>query len=464
MPRLSWRAFALLAVLALLLCLAPGPSLAQVYTEVEQDYIRSLGRVTLCVDPDWVPFERINPQGQHEGIAADLVALVGRRAGIEFELTRTKDWDESLDASRQGLCRVLSFLNQTPKREEWLVFTQPLFSDPNVFITREEHAFISDPAGLTGESIVFPKGTAMEERIRRDYPNLRVLVTDTEEEAIAMVSDRKADMTMRSLIVAAYTIKKEGLFNLKIAGQLPGYANQLRMGVAKNDPMLRDVLDRAIRTITPQEREQIVNRHVSINVQTGVSKALIWRVGAGVAALLVLAAVWNWRLRRHNEELTRRSLTDTLTGLPNRLKMNEQFARELERARRYARPLSIVMLDLDSFKSVNDDLGHLMGDRVLVAVARAAQNSLRGTDMLGRWGGEEFLILCPETGPQEALVVAERVRLAVKGSAFESGRPQTVSAGVASVREADSADDLLHRADKALYEAKRAGRDRVCQG
>jgi len=453
------------SALALLLALAvPCAAWAQATPDGGPAPDPATERVTLCVDPDWAPFERINEQGRHEGIAADLLDLVARRAGLRFELVRTSDWNESLEASRQGRCQALSFLNQTPARDEWLLFTAPLFSDPNVFITREEHGFISDPAGLSGETIVFPRGTAMEERIRRDYPNLRVLVTETEEEAIALVSGRKADMTMRSLIVAAYTIKKEGLFNLKIAGQLPGYVNQLRMGVAKSEPWLRDRLDKAIATITPQEREQIVNRHIAITVQTGFSREFIYKLGAGALLLLGLGMAWNHRLRRHNEELTRRSLTDTLTGLPNRLKMNDQFAQEMDRARRYHRPLSIAMLDLDCFKSVNDELGHLMGDKILVAIARSVRQSLRAADTLGRWGGEEFLILCPETGLEGAVLVAERVRLAVKGTVFESGRAHTVSLGVAQLREGDSADALLQRADTALYEAKRAGRDRVCAG
>ncbi len=166
--------------------------------------------MTLCVDPDWVPFERVNEHGQHEGIAADLLDLVSRRTGIAFTLVPTGDWDESLDASKDGRCHVLSFLNKTPNRDAWLRFTAPIFNDSNVCITREEHDFIDDPATLIGESIVFPNGTAMEERVRSQYPNLRVLTVASEEEALDLVSRRKADMTMRSLIVAAYAAKQGG--------------------------------------------------------------------------------------------------------------------------------------------------------------------------------------------------------------------------------------------------------------
>jgi diguanylate cyclase (GGDEF)-like protein len=334
-------------------------------------------------------------------------------------------------------------------------------TDPNVFITREEHDFISDPARLSGESIVFPVGTAMEERIRRDYPNLAVIRVESEDEAIALVSARKADMTMRSLIVAAYTIKREGLFNLKIAGQLPDYVNQLRIGVVKGEPMLRRVLNKGVASISPREVGEVVNRHVSIQVQTGVNYTLVFQVVGGFAVLALIAAYHFARLNRLNRELRHISETDKLTGLPNRGTIDAHLTREVKRAQRHRRDLALVMLDIDRFKSVNDGMGHLMGDRVLVEVARLIRDTVRGIDIAGRWGGEEFLILCPETAQYEALRVAERIREAVEAADFPDGRRHTVSAGVAAFSPGDEEDALLRRADAALYSAKDDGRNCV---
>jgi signal transduction histidine kinase len=283
--------------------LAPSRAFALEFTGQESRYIREHGPVTMCVDPDWAPFESINEKGEHEGIAADLVRLVAERTGLRFELVPTASWDESLAASQDGRCKILSFLNRTPQREKWLIFTTPLFSDVNVFITREEHPFISDPGKLAGESIVFPSGTSMEELIRRDYPNLAVLTTATENEAVSMVSAKEADMTMRSLIVAAYTIKKEGLFNLKIAGQLPYYSNNLCIGIADDDQVLRGILNKGIATITKAERAAIENRHVSINVQAVPDYGFLLKVLGAVLALAVLGGVWAWKVKRLNTAL-----------------------------------------------------------------------------------------------------------------------------------------------------------------
>lgn len=148
-------------------------------------------------------------------------------------------------------------LNQSTERSEWLIFTSPIFSDPNVFITREEHHFISDPAALEGESIVFPEGTAMEGLIREQmHPNLEIKVVPSKDDALKMVSSRRSSMTMRSLIVAATSCANTIInSSMKIAGQLPMYMNYLRIGVSKGDVTLRNILDKGVQSITPQERE-----------------------------------------------------------------------------------------------------------------------------------------------------------------------------------------------------------------
>ena len=163
------------------------------------------------------------------------------------------------------------------------------------------------------------------------------------------------------------------------------------------------------------------------------------------------------------------SLVDELTGLHNRRYLRDVLASEWRRARRYSHPVSVAMVDIDRFKQLNDEHGHIVGDHVLRAVAGTLGQYLRETDHLVRFGGEEFLLLLPETGPSEAAMVIERIRLALKRqpaySSEETGPIQvTFSAGVAAypICSVPTADDLVHLADQALLTAKRSGRDQVC--
>lgn len=449
-------------IIFLIAILLPLQAFAIELTVEEKDYLKKTGTVKACVDPDWYPFERINEKGEHEGIAGDLLRLVAKRTGINLEIIKTASWDESIQKIKDKKCQILSFLNQTSQRDEWLLFTEPYFTDVNVFITRNEHPFISDPATLTNEAIILPGQTAMSELIKRDYPNLKIVNSVTENEAFILVSDNKVDMTMRSLIIAAYTIRKEGLFNLKIAGQLPNYTNKLRIGILKSEPLLVDILNKGIGTITNQEREEIINRHVSIEVKTRLDHRLLFEIISIFLVLIFVTVYWNHRLRKLNRKLAEMAQTDFLTNLYNRTKINQQFHLELRKASRYNRPFSVIMLDIDHFKKINDEFGHLIGDKVLIDFAKLSKKCIRDCDVIGRWGGEEFLVLCSETELKDAILVAERIRKAIKEHHFATHCQHTISAGVASFAPDDTEDSLLQRADAALYEAKNSGRDQVC--
>jgi len=285
-----------------------------VFTPAEKAYLERASAIQMCVDPDWAPFETINPQGQHEGIAADLIQMVAKRTGLRIELYPVKDWEASLAASKSKRCQIMSFLNQTPAREAWLAFTDPIFFDPNVIITREEHGFVADVKGLQNETVALPRGTMIEERVRHDFPNLKLVLTGSEPEAMVLVSERKADLTIRSLIVAANAIKKEGLFNLKISGQIPEYTNKLRIGVLKDERLLLSILNKGVQTITPQEREAIANKHVLINVQQGIDYQLVWQILGGASLALMLVMLWNRKLNALNKklDLAHQSLTDSI--------------------------------------------------------------------------------------------------------------------------------------------------------
>lgn len=289
-------------------------------TPSERQYLDRLGAITVCPDPDWPPYESLDEQGHFTGIAADLLKILEQRLGIRFDYVHAASWDESLQLSQSGKVLLLPFLNKSPKREQWLVFTEPLFSDPNVYITREDHAFVTDAGLLRGEVVAVPSGTAVEEKIRRDFPALQVLNTaSSEADAFKAVAERHADLAVRSLRVAAYTIRKGGWFSLKIAGQAPeDYTNHLRIGVLKSEPMLRDILDKGIATITPQEREEIATKHTNITMVKSLDYTMALWFGCGLLLLVAVSMYWNMRLHKVNADLkeSERSKSVLLRNLP----------------------------------------------------------------------------------------------------------------------------------------------------
>jgi diguanylate cyclase (GGDEF)-like protein/PAS domain S-box-containing protein len=165
--------------------------------------------------------------------------------------------------------------------------------------------------------------------------------------------------------------------------------------------------------------------------------------------------------KKYEELLYRQSITDPLTNIYNRRFFMQMLEQEMERTRRYGKPFSIIMLDLDHFKSVNDRFGHAAGDMVLKSVADMIKGRIRKTDYFARWGGEEFIILLPETSVEYAAGLAEELRERLSSMTLPEVGRVTASFGVASYRTLDTIDTILMRADSMLYEAKDAGRNCV---
>ena len=173
------------------------------------------------------------------------------------------------------------------------------------------------------------------------------------------------------------------------------------------------------------------------------------------------------RLNRFHEELRVMATTDTLTGIYNRGRLLERFRDEFERSKRHGNELACILFDLDHFKRINDSHGHQAGDEVLVAFAKLVAGHVRPYDIFGRYGGEEFLLVLPQTDSQAAQRFAERIRVLVETDltphlSFALDTPVTVSLGVTNANVADETiDTILKRADDALYRAKEHGRNKV---
>lgn len=162
-------------------------------------------------------------------------------------------------------------------------------------------------------------------------------------------------------------------------------------------------------------------------------------------------------------EIQKQAITDPLTGLGNSRRFREALASELKRSDRTGRPFSLVFVDVDDFKDINDRVGHVEADYTLTAIGRALASQLRGSDLVCRWGGDEFIILLPETDRREAVVLAERLRAEVLRSRKCAGA--TISLGVACYPEdGEDYDGLVASADRALYASKHQGKNRVTEG
>ncbi len=172
----------------------------------------------------------------------------------------------------------------------------------------------------------------------------------------------------------------------------------------------------------------------------------------------------NKKLAQKVEEAEQNATTDYLTSLSNRFSFEQRLTSETARAQRFKEPLSLIVLDLDKFKLINDLNGHPTGDKVLFSVGKVLRNSLRQIDVASRWGGDEFALLLPNTSLNQALSVAEKLRTAITTELTEFHLDISASFGVVELAKGESQIDFLRRADNALYESKNTGRNKVSVG
>ncbi|HYV11681.1 MAG TPA: diguanylate cyclase [Pyrinomonadaceae bacterium] len=247
-------------------------------------------------------------------------------------------------------------------------------------------------------------------------------------------------------------------------------------------PVMVTDLRLAGRKAAPPERRYKTNSFISYPIMIGGRKVGVLNVtdksGGGVydevdlslleiigpqVALALERAEWQERAT----EFQLMSITDSLTGLPNRRYLEERLAEELNRSKRYDSPMSFLMIDIDDFKAYNDKNGHQAGDVALQITAHCLKGALRAVDIASRYGGEEFCILLPQTGITEAGAIADRIRQRVSTTEFPHGKAQplghvTISVGVSTfTKNIDTSENIIAAADRALYQAKSMGKDRV---
>ena len=284
-------------------------------TKEEQLYLDKKQIITMCIDPNREPFEKLDVNNNHIGIAGDYIKLLTDRLGIQIKIIPTKNTEESTAFSKNKKCDLLNFINQTSSRDQWLDFTDTIFIDENVIIGRIEMPEIKDLSKINA-TIAIPKGTAMYEKIEKEFPNLIIVPVNSQKEAFDYVEQKKADLTIRSLIISAYTIKENSLFNLKILLKPKEFENELRIGIQKNEDILKSILNKGIYSITQDDKNKIINKWVVVKYEEKVNYTYLW---VSITFMLVISVFFLYRqyILKHNNNYLKNEVTKRTAQLEN---------------------------------------------------------------------------------------------------------------------------------------------------
>lgn len=438
------------------------------------DYLKQKGELRVCINPARLPLEAVNLEGNLTGISSEFVERLRQLMQIPLTVVPTKSWTESLRLAQQRDCDILPMVNNTRAGRAFLNFTSPWLSLEQVIVTRDTQIYIDDMHRLSNHRVGVVRGHGARETLLAIYPGLTLVEVDSVAEGLEQVSNRKLFAFVDTLATVSRVMQTNNLDNVKISGST-GVTAKFAVGVRNDDGTLLDIVERATHAIEPADINAMYNRWLSIAYVEKVDYTRLWQ------ALIVFSLLTAYIYHRYrqgqknaailqqahddveaaNKQLDRLARTDPLTGLANRLEADEILHKEHARFSRYQYVYSLIMMDIDHFKTVNDTHGHETGDEVLKAVAGVLGRNCRESDLIGRWGGEEFLIICPSTEESGTLKLAEHLCQVIREGRSNGLPAVTASFGIATVQAGESIYDLMRRADEALYRAKANGRDRV---
>lgn len=437
-------------------------------TVEEKEYLHDNNLIKICVDPSWPPLDFINKSGAHDGLSSDLINIIAKRIDLALELVLTDTWEQTLLKAKNGDCDIIPLMNETSESRSYLDFTQPYFNFATVIATRKDASYIGDYSDLYGKKIALQAYFFITEYVRQHHPQIEIIEVENTTEALKLVSERKAFATIDGLPTIVNTIKVQAIENVKIVGSVP-QQNSMKLGVRKGNPLLYSILNKGVGSLTEKEKSSHYKTWFDIDVeQHFLNRSTILKIVA-VFAFVVTILLWrHFALRRYanklkilNEKLHHYSTVDHLTQVLNRRSIEKRLQTEIERVHLTSSPLTLVILDIDHFKSINDTFGHLAGDSVLKKITSHVASSIRQSDHLGRWGGEEFLIILPSTSLEGGKKMIENLRKSIESYDFGIKQRVTVSFGLGQYENSEGTASFISRIDNGLYEAKELGRNRI---
>ena len=415
--------------------------------------------------------------GEVRGLAIDQLSLILKKIGISPNYL-IFERDQAMDLIRHSKKPlILPFIGITPDLEESIRFTPSVYSSHSVIVTHPSKSSINGISDVQEKRIAIVAPAALYQQVIDYHPKLPLQIFDNYHDAIQSLERGRSDAFIGDLSVTSWDLQFLGLMDLSIASTTGLPPIKLAFGVHKDYPLLANLIEQGYNATPDSQREMVKQHWLMKRYKVGLNERQVWFWGSlsSFVALLIIIAIW-YRgnvlklevIRRTELEKKLENLAthDPLTGLLNRNKLDQLFDIEVKRSQRHQHQLSLILLDLDFFKHINDQHGHLSGDRVLQNIGQLLTENLRATDFAFRIGGEEFICLLSNTHQDQAFQVAENLRKIIEQHIFlnDKGEHITVTASMGVVSypsDGDNYEALYKQVDMRLYKAKHNGRNQV---
>lgn len=246
-------------------------------SKIEKEYLKSKKTIKICVDPNWLPFEAIDENGEHIGMSADILKIAQENSNITFELLKTKSWTQSLAFVKENRCDMLPLAMKTDKRSAYLNFTNPYIKFPFVILTDHDKIFINNIEALFNKKVSMVKDYAYIEILKRDYPQIEIVEVDSIQQGIEHIRKGVVYGHVDALAAAAYTLQKEGITDIKIAGKLE---QEWSLSIATHSslPILQLIMQKVIDSVPQEKIQSIQNQWLAIKFEEKTDYSLVYKI------------------------------------------------------------------------------------------------------------------------------------------------------------------------------------------
>ena len=422
-------------------------------TTIENNYLKN-NEFSLINELQNIPFSFIK-HNKIQGIQSDLIKLLCEK--IDIKISNKKLNNLYFDI-------IYSTKNYNYKD---MIHSKPLLTIPISLVTRSdinENIKLSD---LKDKKIAILKNLDIDEKLKNTYKNINFVFVNNKQEAFDLIKKEEIYGFIDNTFSLSYTISKNHPSNIKISENLP-FHTYLRISTKKENFLLIDIINKAIPYLEEEKKENILKKYQLIIIEQIDDNSLIYKF---IIPLLFIILIFSILVNKMNNEINRKNKSeeelkdfankDGLTSLYNKRKIDSIIKSEILNSETNDQTFSILFFDIDDFKLINDNFGHIVGDEVLKKLCNLISENIRQTDIFGRWGGEEFIVILSNTTTNKAFILADDLRKLVYENDFCLNKPISISIGITQYCENDSAEDIIKRADKAMYYVKKRGKNSV---
>ncbi|TQV76957.1 diguanylate cyclase [Aliikangiella marina] len=433
-----------------------------IFTQSEITFLNGVQRINVCQQVT-ASTESHLFNNQLNTISQDYLQLIAQQISKPLNYVLVSSRSEGKAKLLSGDCDLMANLAPESFAGTNILQSNAYLSMPIAFVSPREKSLGRSIKQMFSRTLAITKTFASDSQLTDKLPEFNFRQVNNIPLGLDQVINGEVDAFVAPLMQVGYFLQHNYTPNLIISTNLQEHWHRV-FAISANAAALQSVINKALDNISVDDKNTINDQWIKVNYAHQTDYHLLATVIL-IGGLLFLGLLHRHiLLTRHNQNLTKISQTDKLTGLYNRVKTDESLNYHINRFRRYDDTFSVILMDIDDFKKINDQHGHIVGDDILVKVANKLTSCSRNTDIIGRWGGEEFLIICPKTDLKHARMITKKLLTSIQAiniPSLEKSQQSHISAsfGIAEIAIEDTHDTLITRADFALLSAKQNGKN-----